>query len=199
MVWKTQGAYTAKVQTVLKATLLKTLNDSNWKNLSRMTGRPCKGTQRLWLRKKDPPGKMADPRSWAWDSHPGPDQPVSLMPTPTYNKIIGSTSCKPDTRPDSFIPRTPTSLWMYDGQWDLFRRADSLVAKLNESVGLINSHITTSNSRSMEGTLFKERSCRLNHTDAEFSHWEVRNHVYLIPIKCLCNLWEQLTKKTKKQ
>lgn len=47
----------------------------------------------------------------------------------------------------------------------------------------------------MEDTLFKERSCRLNHTDAEFSHWEVRNQVYSIPIKCLCNLWEQLTQK----
>lgn len=47
---------------------LKTLKHSNWKNLSGMTGRPCKRTQRLWLRKEDPPGKLSlrlTPRPWS--------------------------------------------------------------------------------------------------------------------------------------
>lgn len=71
MVWKKHKVpLWQRCKRCLRLHSLKTLKDSNWKNLSRMTGRPCKPTQRLWLRKKDPPGTMPDPRSWAWDSHP---------------------------------------------------------------------------------------------------------------------------------
>lgn len=75
-------------------------------------------------RKQNPEAVASEERpTWedAWQKKlnmrltPRPHQPVSLMPTPTYNKIITSTSCKPHTRSDLFIPRAPNIT--VDVQW----------------------------------------------------------------------------------
>lgn len=148
MVWKNHKVpLRQRCKRCLRLHSLKTLKDSNWKNLSGMTGRPCKRTQRLWLRKKDPPGKKLSlrltPRPWSTcESHAH----TYLQQDHRFNFL--------QTRHQLTFIHSQNSDFTLDVRRAMgFMSPSRLVAKLNESVvGLNNSHITTANSRSMEDT-----------------------------------------------